>query len=72
MIQLNQTEVLLAEDYKNHFKQTVINVINYCRKNNDTGFVTTMMASGRMEKSFGENLIKIIEDPKLKYEFVNK
>jgi len=72
MIQLNQTEVSLAEGHKNLFKQTIMNVIHYCRKNNDTGFVTTMMASGRMEKSFGENLIKIIEDPKLKYEFVNK
>ena len=72
MIQLNQTEVHLAKSHEDLFKQTVMNVINYCRKNNDTGFVTTMMASGRMEKTFGENLIKIIEDPKLKYEFVNK
>jgi len=38
MIQLNQTEVSLAEGHKNLFKQTIMNVIHYCRKNNDTGF----------------------------------
>lgn len=72
MIELKEIEVSLAKDHKDNFKKTVMNVINYCRTNKDTGFVTTMMASGRMERPFGENLIKIIENPKLEYKFVNK